>query len=471
MAPITLNNLVSDVLARLYGDLPAVALVLAVFIAAALLGGSAARRLAGRKRPNAGEASDFAGLWLRIVLVLAMALPMLVLYAVSTLGLVLSRDLEFPPARLGFLVMSSFGLASLLSPWAGAFVDRRGSRIGLMLLFAVIGGAFALMVSADHFYGLAAASALCGIAQALANPVTNLLIAERVAPAGRAGTVGLKQSGVQFAALFAGLVLPSLALTHGWRLALAPVIPSALLLFATVPLITPRTHQGAGRHFVLAAPNGLLLQLMAIQFCVGVSLSAFVTFLPTFASHQGLSPALAGSLIAVFGVMGIFSRIILTPLGAKLNDESYLLLALLAVAALALAVTMQAAPDSQWCLWAGAAGVGLTAVGTNAIAMSMLIRDARFGRVAVASGFVSVAFFGGFALGPPLYGHLAAESSVLGWSFLIAVLLLGCVMTMLLADARHKAKEGEAMARFKEEFVLLKNRVEALESQRGWGRK
>ena len=439
--------------------------MLAVAVLAALLWVFSARRLAGQQRPEVGESFAVAGLWFRIVLVLAMALPMLVLYAVSTLGLILSHDLGFPPTWLGFLVMSSFGLASLLSPWAGAFVDRFGSRVGLMLLFAVIAGAFALMVSVEHFYGLAAASALCGIAQALANPVTNLLIAERVAPAGRARVVGLKQSGVQFAALFAGLVLPSFALTYGWRWALAPVIPVALLLFATTPLITPKTHQDAGRGFALAAPNGLLLHLMSIQFCVGVSLSSFVTFLPTFASHQGLSPALAGSLIAVFGVMGIFSRIVLTPFGAKLNDESYLLLALLTVAALALAVTMQAAPDSQWHLWVGAVGVGLTAVGTNAIAMSMLIRDARFGRVAVASGFVSVAFFGGFSLGPPLYGHLAANSSVLGWSFLIGVLLLGGVMAMRLAGARQKANVAEEMVRFREEFVLLKNRVEELENQ------
>ncbi len=91
-------------------------------------------------------------------------------------------------------------------------------------------------------------------------------------------------------------------------------------------------------------------------------------------------------------------------MGAKLKDESLLLLVLIAIAACSVAVTMLADSESHWRLWAGAAGIGFTAVGTNAIAMSMLIRDSAFGPVTIASGFVSFAFFGGFALGPPFFG-------------------------------------------------------------------
>ena len=82
-----------------------------------------------------------------------------------------------------------------------------------------------------------------------------------------------------------------------------------------------------------------------------------------------------------------------------------------------MAVMMLADPESHWRLWAGAVGIGLTAVGTNAIAMSMLIRDPAFGPVTVASGFVSVAFFGGFALGPPFFGVMSSYSGGLlfGW--------------------------------------------------------
>jgi CP family cyanate transporter-like MFS transporter len=234
------------------------------------------------------QRSPLAQFWFRSVLLLAMALPMLVLYATSALGLILSQALHFPPAWLGYVIMSSFGLAALLSLGMGQVVNRLGSRHGLIALFVIIGLAFTVMISVAHFYALVLAAALCGIAQALANPVTNLLIAEQVSPAKKAGVVGLKQSGVQTAALFAGLVLPTIALRYGWQSALGLIIPVALLLAVTTPLIVPKKIAAAKQPFRLDVPNRLLVGLMGVQFCVALALSAFVTFLPTFASHQGL---------------------------------------------------------------------------------------------------------------------------------------------------------------------------------------
>jgi MFS family permease len=422
------------------------------------------------------QRSTLIKFWFRVVLLLAMALPMLVLYATSALGLILSQALNFPPAWLGYLVMSSFGLASVLSLWAGQLVNRIGSRNGLMSLFIIIALAFTVMITVNHFYGLFTAAALCGIAQALANPVTNLLIAEQVHPTKKAGVVGLKQSGVQVSALFAGLVLPSIALHYGWQVALGLIIPVALLLAATTPLLAPKRTPGPQKPFVLSLPNRLLVGLMSVQFCVGLGLSAYVTFLPTFASHQGLSHALAGSLIAVFGVMGIVSRIVLTPLGAKMKDESYLLLALCLIAAIAVATTMQASPHSHWQLWAGAVGMGLTAVATNAIAMSMLVRDNAFGVMTVASGLVSVAFFGGFAIGAPLYAYLAHYAQdlalpvpvPLAWWFLIGMLIMACRLAISLAGARRRhhleIQQVAELTSLKSELAVMKERLGVIEN-------
>ncbi|MGZ5076828.1 MAG: MFS transporter [Methylobacter sp.] len=416
------------------------------------------------RAPAITHTATGASLWFRIVLVFAMALPMLVLYATSTLGMLLSRDLHFKPELLGYLIMSCFGLASVLSLWAGAFVDRLGSRYALMILFGSIALAFALIVTVPNFYGLIAAVGVCGIAQALANPVTNLLIAEQVPPHKKAMVVGLKQAGVQFAALFAGLVLPNIAVAYSWRFALSMIIPPAIIFVITTPFITSKKPVKTVAGFTLSLPGPLLFRLMSVQFCVAISLSAFVTFLPTFAIRQGMPLSQAGALIAVFGAMGIISRIVLTPIAAKLKDESPLLLGLIAISACAMAVTMQASPGHYWPLWLGAIGVGLTAVGTNAIAMSMLIRDPAFGAVTFASGFVSVAFFGGFALGPLIYGVLADYSGdvLLSWSTLIGVLVVGCLATLSLA-ARRRNKPPDELTRLQSEVLLLKQRLDVLE--------
>ena len=83
--------------------------------------------------------------------------------------------------------------------------------------------------------------------------------------------------------------------------------------------------------------------------------------------------------------------------------------------------------------------MGLSAVATNAIAMSMLIRDSAFGLVTAASSYVSFAFFSGFAFGPPLFGLLSGQpGSALGWNVLTGLLCLACVMTLRLASARKR---------------------------------
>ena len=380
---------------------------------------------------------------LQIVLVFAMTLPMLILYATSTLGPLLSLDLHFEPALLGYLIMGSFGLAAVLSLCAGTIVDYLGSRVALWVLFYATATAFTLMASAETFVGLIIAAAICGIAQALANPVTNLLIAQQIQPEKRAKVVGLKQAGVQLAALFAGLVLPAIAFQYGWRTAFGSIVPVALLFGIAAFFIIPGQYTQTSTRSAFSSPNSLLRWLMGIQFCVGLALSAFVTFLPTFATQQGMSLFWADMLIAFFGIMGMLSRILLTPMGAKLKEESLLLFALIAIAACAMAITMQTDAENHWRLWTGAIGMGLSAVGTNAIAMSMLVRDPVFGPVSTASSLVSFAFFGGFALGPPLYAALSQHSGslLLGWGMLISVLCAACVMTVTLAFARrHKAQ-------------------------------
>ncbi|WP_265583805.1 MFS transporter [Chitinimonas koreensis] len=220
---------------------------------------------------------------LRLLVVAAMTLPMLILYAVGVLGPSLQRDLGIGLAAVGLLPMSCFGLAALLSLGAGQVVVRLGSQRALALLFASVALAYALLAGLPGLGGVIAAIAVCGLAQALANPVTNLLIAEQVPPAERAGVVGLKQSGVQLAALLAGLLLPTLSLWLGWRGALAGLaLPALLLAAAALATLPPAT--AAGQPWRWLAPNRPLRLLMGVQLCAGIGLSAFVTYLPTFAA-------------------------------------------------------------------------------------------------------------------------------------------------------------------------------------------
>lgn len=385
------------------------------------------------------DLNSFTRFILTAILTFAMTLPMLIFYAIGVLGPTLVTDLKIDTGWLGILTMSTFGLASLLSLWAGTFVNNLGSRYSLAFLFWSTLLAYALMALLPGFVGLVVALLFCGFAQALANPVTNLIIAEAVEPRYKAGMVGIKQSGVQVSALFAGLCLPSLSLHFGWRGALFTIVPVALVLALLAPRLIVK-QPAKNNRFSVMKPGKKLSLLMAIQLCVGMVLSSFITFLGVFASAQGASPVMIGYLIGLFGFMGIFSRVFLTPLGGKMRDESLLLLSLIGLSILVLLIVPLASPNRYWPLWLCAVGMGATVVATNAIAMSMLLRDKQFGAPAPSAGLLSCGFFAGFTVGPPLFGWLQSTQYHFsaGWIMLLSVLTLAGGLCLKLYTERKK---------------------------------
>jgi len=374
---------------------------------------------------------------LTALLTLAMSMPMMVFYAIGVLGPHIVVDLGVRQESLGWLTTSTFGLAALLSPWAGAWVQRMGSRCGLAVLFGLVGLSFTLIKLLPGFGGIVIALLLCGMAQALANPATNQAIAQTVEPTRKSFVVGFKQSGVQASALVAGLVLPMLAAWLGWRGAFAVWAPLAVVLAcAAIRLIPAGASSRAA--FGLERPGIWLWLLMLIQLCAGLVLSAFITFLGVHAQQLGVSTTLVGMMVSGFGVMGMLSRAVLTPVSSRMRDETLLLLILFLCAIVVLLVMRLAGPSAHWPLWAAALGMGASAVATNAIAMSLLLRDARFGPPACTAGMLSAGFFGGFAVGPPVFGVLLPGGFAGAWLFLLAALVVGSLCSIILYGLRNR---------------------------------
>ncbi|TBU96788.1 CynX/NimT family MFS transporter [Stutzerimonas kirkiae] len=378
---------------------------------------------------------------LSTLLVMAMGMPMMIFYAIGILGPRLISELGISHQQLGWLTTSTFGLAAILSPWAGTLVQRMGTRAGLVGLFLLVGLSFSLMALLPGFGGLVTALLFCGIAQSLANPATNQAIAQGVPAPRKAAIVGLKQSGVQASALLAGVLLPPLVVAWGWRGALATWVPIALLMaLLAVRWVPARATQAQYRSLRVSAPNAWLALLMAIQLCAGLALSSFMTFLGVHADQLGVSAQTIGAMVGCFGVMGMLSRVLLTPIGARLKDESVLLGMLFVLASVALAIMRQADAQQHWPLWLGVIGMGSSVVASNAIAMSMLLRDERFGTAATSAGMLSVGFFAGFALGPPAFGWLLGHSDgfAAAWPSLIGILITGGVLCLLLFRMRQR---------------------------------
>jgi predicted MFS family arabinose efflux permease len=374
-----------------------------------------------------------------VVLTLAMTLPMLVLYAIGVLGSQLVTDLGVTRAELGALPAAAFAVAAVLSLWSGRIVDRLGTRGAGAALFGVVAVSFATMTLAGGLGLLVIAVAACGIAQALSNPVTNRIIADRVPARARGAVVGIKQSGVQLAALGAGVGLPPVAAVWGWQAALAWVPPVALVcLIATFRL--PHAVRGSGTgggRLRPAAPGRALGWLLALQLCLGAGLAAVTTFVPLYA-HQnlGASERHGALVLAGFGVSGMVSRVLWTSVAGRRDDPSglQLMLALIAaIAAGALWLSSEVPAGGLALVWAGALGVGATAVAANAVSMLSVINDRRFGPVGHASALASSGFFAGFVVSPPLAGLLADTAGFGGtWLLVTGAFLLatGCAAAL-----------------------------------------
>ncbi len=370
------------------------------------------------------------------VLTGAMASSMLLLFVVGALAPAIVAELGLSRAQLGAIVTTAYAVACGCSLRAGQLVDGAGARRALLALLAVAAAGLLLVAAAPTYGWLLGAAALAGVAQALANPATNALIAELVQPRRRAIVIGVKQSGVQLGSLLAGAVLPYAATSIGWRDAvrLTALVPLAVMAAAVraVPAAT-RAARVQGAPAGDRAPSWLR-RLMLYSLAVGGAIAAVATYLPLYA-HQALdvAPVAAGGLLVAFAVSGLISRVALTHAVDKLDDPARALTALAASAAVFALAAGQAATGGAWLLWLAAVGLGLTASAANAVSMLVVVRRSTAAQAGRRSALVSLGFFAGFAVSPPLFGalsdaagypsawllvagQLAAGAALWGWS-------------------------------------------------------
>ncbi|MBI3041866.1 MAG: MFS transporter [Betaproteobacteria bacterium] len=373
----------------------------------------------------------------------------------STIAPKVAESLGVNPVLVGYQVGLTFGAAALASAYGGVVAMRIGSAFTtqVSMVFSVIGlSLFAL----PHVGFIALGSLAVGIGSGLASPAASYLLANHTSPDRRNLMFSIKQTGVPVGGVIVALTAPLLAVTVGWRWALAMIAAMAVAIL----LVTERARvawDGERRPAggVPSAPFGGVplvwrekslrwIALAAVLFSSvqRVLLSFTVVYL---VAEGGYGLVEAGVMLSVAQVGGSIFRIPWGWLADRLKSGLAVLtlICVIMIVASVLLVLLDASwPKSLVMLLFFV--LGASCVGWNGIVHAECARLSPPGMISLVAGGTSFFVFGGVMLGPTVF---AAAYGVIGsYSATFALMVVLGVAALVLLRLARRQERGDRRA-------------------------
>jgi predicted MFS family arabinose efflux permease len=352
---------------------------------------------------------------------------MLPSFLTAALVVQIGLDTGLTLTGLGVIIGLFFGMAALVSPTAGRLSEHVGWANGLRistLLSAVALGTIGWFGTTVPLIGVSLG--LAGIASALTQTAANLTIARCVVPGRRGWVLGIKHACVPAAMFLAGLAVPTLALTVGWRWAFRV---AAVIAVATA-LSIPRKEQPhtlspppASVESSTGKPTTPLRLLVILAAAVGLGIGALDPLGSFFVSYSvsiGVEEQVAGVLLAVGGFCGIIARLVAGRLIDRKAQADFTAIASMMVAG-AFGIVILNLGGYPGLLIGGF--IGFTAGwGWSGLFTFAVVKD-NPEAPAAAWGVAQTGKFLGAAIGPLVFGIVADRSSF-GAAFWISTVAL-----------------------------------------------
>ena len=382
-----------------------------------------------------GADDSVTGLGTVAVAIVAAILPV---FLMGSLSVEIRNELRHGEATAGLILASFFGASAVVSSRLGRWVDHVGPRAALSI--ALLGAASVELLTAAGArtsWTIAVLAACGGVCNATAQLGANVFIARNL-PLRRQGIgFAIKQSAMPGASMVAGLTLPAVALTLGWRWAFAfgGVLTLGALVMVRRNLPPEVRRSGAdvesARHED-PPPRGALPALaVAAAFATAAAITLGGFFVES-AIDAGISASTAGLAFAAGSVISIAARL---GVGALADRREGNLLGVVAVMiALGAVMSILFTWRSPWVQFVGvplAFGAGWAWPGL----FNLSVVRAAPGFPGRATGITQTGTYVGGAVGPILFGAIAENASYSSAWVLAALLGLAASAAVLVGRA------------------------------------
>lgn len=354
-------------------------------------------------------------------------------YLLGAMAVLVRDDIPFTPTQLGFAISLHYLVGVIIAVPAARLTERYGSTWGMRI--AGLGSATSLAgtaLLARSWRDIVLLLMLGGIASSMAQPATNLALARRVTRSVQGLAFGLKQASIPATTMAAGIAVPTIGLSYGWR----PAFFLSALVCVPLLVILPkeqveRRARGSLRELRLGDMPMGLLALLAASAGLGVAAgNAIGAFFVVSAVEFGMEAGRAGYVLAVGSGAGVVGRILWGWLADRLDDLFLWVGALLAAGSGGF--VMISTGSIGGLLLAGAVVTYSLGWGWAGMFVYGVVRLNPIAP-AVATSVTSLGMRVGGIIGPALFGVVASRASFReAWLMCSVAMLLSAVGTVMI---------------------------------------
>lgn len=238
---------------------------------------------------------------------------LLPVFLMGSLATFIQDDLHLSAAGLGIAVALNRAAGAATSPVLGRSADRFGATRSLRIATGTaMVASLGIALTASSTIILIAWLMVAGCSVALVQPAANRLLSARVTKGGLGKAFGIKQSAPPLASMLAGISVPLIAVTVGWRWAF--VVAAAAAALMTIGIRPVRRIRGKrpspASHPPQPADRWTIVTL-ATGFGLGTSCSSSVTtFFVVSIVERGTGDVVAGALLAIASLVAVLARLV-----------------------------------------------------------------------------------------------------------------------------------------------------------------